>query len=159
MRRVVVLRAGALGDVILSFPALAEMRRRYPDARITVIGYPQLWETAGTLVDEVESIDHPRFAGLFGGRPGAELIEWLRDTDLVIAWTARDPSEAVRMAGVQDVIHTSPYPPPGVHAAEWLVESLELADFPPPPLADWGGGGGAAPAPPPGRRGGGDVKK
>lgn len=132
IKRVLVIRAGALGDVVLTFPALQELHRRYPAARIDVVGYPALWEAAGDLVDRIESIDHPMFSGLFGGRPDDDLRTWLESVDLAIAWTTRDPSTSLHAAGVPEMVHASPYPPPGAHAARWLVETL--SGLPPIPL-------------------------
>jgi len=67
--RIVVIRAGALGDVLLTLPALHALRERYPDAAIQVVGYPGIWEVAGDLADEIVSID--RQAGI---RPRAEML-------------------------------------------------------------------------------------
>jgi ADP-heptose:LPS heptosyltransferase len=125
-RRVLVLRAGALGDVVLSLPALRALRALYPDASLEVVGYPAFWQVAAPLVDAIHSIDSPLFAGLNSEAPSAELQAWLQDVDLVVAWTARDPGPALRAAGVPGVLHASPYPPPGVHAAAWLLETVSL---------------------------------
>ena len=38
MRRILVLRGGALGDFIVTLPALALLRRRWPAARIELTG-------------------------------------------------------------------------------------------------------------------------
>ena len=38
MRRILVLRGGALGDLIVTLPALALLRRRWPEAHIALIG-------------------------------------------------------------------------------------------------------------------------
>jgi hypothetical protein len=125
MKNIVVIRAGALGDVILTLPALQALRLRYPDASLRVVGYPALWQIAGSLIDAVISIDAPMFAGLFTGSPSDQLCHWLRELDLVVAWTAHDPRPALDLCGVPHVIHASPYPPPGVHASDWLIDSVE----------------------------------
>lgn len=69
VRRIVVLRANALGDYLLAEPALRALHTHYPDARITLVGSP--WQP-GLLaarpgpVDEVRVL--PRVPGL-GGQP------------------------------------------------------------------------------------------
>ncbi|MEU8177351.1 glycosyltransferase family 9 protein [Microbispora hainanensis] len=40
VRRVAVLRANALGDLVLAMPALESLRRAYPGARLTLLGTP-----------------------------------------------------------------------------------------------------------------------
>src|SRR5437763_967407 len=98
MKRIVVVRAGALGDVILTFPALSLLRDLYPEAQVTAVGHPELWKTAGDLIERAESIDNPRFAGLYSDEPGNALRCWLKGVDLVVAWTARDPRPALERA-------------------------------------------------------------
>jgi ADP-heptose:LPS heptosyltransferase len=111
--------------MVLALPALRALRRAHPRAQIDAVGPPALWSVAGSLVDRVVSIDRPLFAPLLAGRPSPELREWLAGTTLGVLWTAHDRSEVLRAAGVPRVIHRSPYPPPGIHAARWLLEGLE----------------------------------
>ncbi|HZS94292.1 MAG TPA: glycosyltransferase family 9 protein [Chloroflexota bacterium] len=120
MRRILVVRAGALGDTVLALPAVRALRDRFPDARIAVAGYPANWEIAGDLVHEIHSIDHPIWAGLTVPGAAGALTRHLDGTDLVVAWTARQPD-----LGTLPIIHASPYPPAGVHAADHLLRSLE----------------------------------
>jgi len=101
---ILVIRAGALGDTILSLPALQALRDRYPHARLRVAGYPANWEVAGGLIDSVVSADSPVFAGLHADTATRELRAFLHDVDSVIAWTARDPRPALQAAGVRQVV-------------------------------------------------------
>jgi ADP-heptose:LPS heptosyltransferase len=153
MKCIVVIRPGALGDVILTLPALHSLRRRNPDAHITVVGSPSLWELAGNLADARVSIDAARFSTLYADEPSPELRQWLAGTETVIAWTVHDPSHALRKAGVPTILHVSPYPPPGTHVANWLLRSVTphptvFSSPPGPPssgiLAQAGGGEGKA---------------
>lgn len=121
-----------MGDVILTFPAVRALRSRHPAAHLTAVGSPSLWEMAGDLVDERVSIDAARFSTLYAAEPSPELARWLEDVDRVVAWTVRDPSPALEAAGVREIVHRSPYPPPGVHVSDWLVGSVD--PHPPGPL-------------------------
>ena len=38
MRRLLVLRGGALGDLIVTLPAIARLRNRWPEAEIVLVG-------------------------------------------------------------------------------------------------------------------------
>lgn len=125
MREITVIRAGALGDVVLSLPALSTLRMAYPGARIRVVGYPEHWAIAGALADEVVSIDAPEFAPLFTDVPMARPSRYLAGSDLVVAWTRQDPTPVLQRWGVRRVLHASPYPPPGLHAASWLLRTLD----------------------------------
>jgi ADP-heptose:LPS heptosyltransferase len=150
--RIVVLRPGALGDVILTLPAMHALRARHPDAHLTVVGSPTLWELGGSLVDERVSIDAAHFSSLYADEPSGELRAWLDGVDRFIAWTVLDPSPALRAAGVPEILHLSPYPPPGVHVSEWLVRSfaphpplLRELESPPQPRLPSGGDGETGP--------------
>lgn len=116
--RILVVRAGALGDTILTFPALHALRRCFPDARIEVVGNTSLWSLAAPLVDAVSSIEDPRYAALLSSHPRTEETV---DADLLIIWSTRAPLSPAE--GVI-AITASPYPPPRVHAAAWLLSSL-----------------------------------
>jgi ADP-heptose:LPS heptosyltransferase len=121
--RIAVIRPGALGDTVLTFPALHALRNAYPDAAIDAVGYPGSWEAAGPLIDRRIAIDLPVFAGLVTGDPG-RLCAWAAEYDLLIAWTQRDPRPVLGALPAARVIHRPPFPPPGIHAATWLLESL-----------------------------------
>jgi heptosyltransferase-3 len=123
--RILIIRAGALGDVVLTLPAIHGLRQRYLGAHLTVAGYPALWSLAGPLVDDIIAIDSARFATLFTSSPAPDLQTWLTTFDLIIAWTTRDPSPALAVIHTA-MLHASPYPPPGIHAADWLCQTITL---------------------------------
>ena len=55
LRRILIVRLGALGDIIHAIPAAAALRSRYPDARIHWMVDPRYVELLGL----VEAIDEP----------------------------------------------------------------------------------------------------
>jgi ADP-heptose:LPS heptosyltransferase len=124
IEEITVIRAGALGDVVLALPAVAALRSAFPRARLRAVGYPANWAVAGSLVDDVWSIDAPAMAGLLTNVPGESLNKAFASADLVVAWTGRDPTSALRRAGVRRIVHAPPTPPTGVHAARRLLQSL-----------------------------------
>jgi heptosyltransferase-3 len=77
--RILVIRGGAIGDFILTLPALAALRQQFPKAHLEVLGYPHIVQLAlaGGLVDRVQAIEARALAGFFA-RNG-ELSEGLRD--------------------------------------------------------------------------------
>ncbi|MDP3071977.1 MAG: glycosyltransferase family 9 protein [Opitutaceae bacterium] len=89
MRRILVLRGGALGDLIVTLPALALLRARWPAARIEIAGNAtaaQLARARG-LVDAVHSQHEARWSTLFSASPlPAEFATWLTEFDLVVSW-------------------------------------------------------------------------
>jgi len=77
--KILVIRGGAIGDFILTLPAITALRKQFPEAQLEVLGYPHIVQLAqaGGLVDRVQPIEARALAGFFA-RNG-ELAEHLRD--------------------------------------------------------------------------------
>ena len=111
MRNILVLRGGALGDFIVTLPALALLRQRWPAARIELIGNA----TAATLarnrglLDAVHSQHEARWAALFrAGDLPSELSAWLRRFDLVVNyWPDPDGELRARFPLRDDQVYSS----------------------------------------------------
>jgi len=88
-QKILVLRGGALGDFLLTLPALAQLRRLHPGCHLTLIGNAtaaQLALPSGVL-DEVHSQHAARWAALYGQGPLPEdLAQWLATFDLVVSF-------------------------------------------------------------------------
>lgn len=87
MRRILVLRGGALGDFIVTLPALALLRQHWPAARIELAGNATAAALAKArgLIDALHSQHEARWGGLFGDGPlPAEFAGWLAAFDLVV---------------------------------------------------------------------------
>ncbi len=87
MKKILVLRGGALGDFIVTLPALTLLRERWPGAKIELIGNAtaaRLARNRGWL-DAVHSQHEARWSGLFADGPIArDLADWLGEFDLVL---------------------------------------------------------------------------
>ena len=129
--RFLVLRGGAIGDFVLTLPALRALRERWPDAHIELLGYPHVANLALAcgLVDHVDSLDRAGMARFFSLIPSfsEEQIEYIRSFDLIVSFL-HDPGgvvqENLRAAGARQVIYGSPLVERG-HAVDHLVKPLE----------------------------------
>jgi len=129
--RFLLLRGGAIGDFILTLPALSLMRQRWPDAEMNLIGYPHIAELAhkAGLVDRIHSLDKAGIAQFFARHPvfNDETVAFIRSFDLVITWL-HDRDDTVRknlmLAGARQVIYGSPIVDNG-HAIDHLMKPLE----------------------------------
>ena len=67
VKSVLVCRGGALGDFVVTLPVLAELRRRWPAARLDLLAYPRhaVLAQAGGLADGVRSLDEAGLAAWF----------------------------------------------------------------------------------------------
>lgn len=133
MQKIVVFRPGALGDTLLTFPALALLRRVFADARLSVIGNAPALAVArdARLADDIASFDALCWADLFaeGGICSVEALQMLAGADLAVLWL-RDPAglaeRNLRAAGVASVLSAPGRPPEGarIHAADYLLGTL-----------------------------------
>jgi heptosyltransferase-2 len=94
--RILVIRGGAIGDFILTLPAIAALRRQFPQAHLEVLGYPHIAQlaVAGGLADRVQPIEARGLAGFFArsGTLEPDLMNYFSEFDLVISYLY-DPDE------------------------------------------------------------------
>ena len=127
--RVLVIRGGAIGDFILTLPALRLLRETIAGCHLEVIGYPAIAELARTagLADSIRSLEHRTMAPLFAKTAPIDeaLAEHLRSFNLVVSFLY-DPDGHFRASlervGVKTVIECSPLvKPEGPHASRQLA--------------------------------------
>ena len=137
--KILVIRGGAIGDFILTLPAIAALRARFPETHLEVLGYPHIVQLAlaGGLVDRVQSIEAGALAGFFArnGSLEQDLADYFSEFDLIISYLY-DPdlifqTNVARCSQAQFV--TGPHRPnerSDVHAARVYLQPLErLAIF------------------------------
>src|SRR5207244_11044486 len=88
--KILVIRGGAIGDFVLTLPAIAALRRHFPDAHLEVLGYPHIIELAlaGGLVERAQSVEARSLAGFFArhGDLAEELADYFSEFDLVVSY-------------------------------------------------------------------------
>ena len=137
---ILVIRGGAIGDFILTLPVLTHLRREFPQARITILGYPHIARLAllGGLADEVRPIEAQALASFFV--PNAALPEewaeffrqftvilsYLYDPDQIFAENVRRVSFGMFIPGPH-----RPNEQTGRHAADCLLDPLRALGIEP----------------------------
>jgi heptosyltransferase III len=134
VRSVLVIHPGTLGDVLLSLPALAAVRRRHPGHQLVLLARSDigcLLHVCG-VIDRTLTTDSGDLASLMGGtelRP--PLQELLHSCDDVIGWL-RDPDgildATLRSCGVRHVTLVPPTPIEGVHQSQRFLQIVEEKD-------------------------------
>src|SRR6188472_649245 len=97
--KILIIRGGAIGDFVLTLPALAALRQQFPEAHLEVLGYPHIAQLAmaGGLVDKVQSIEARALAGFFAirGELDQDLMDYFSEFDLIVSYLY-DPDEIFR---------------------------------------------------------------
>src|SRR5438093_96682 len=142
--RILVIRGGAIGDFIMTLPAVGALRERWPDSHIEILGYPHIIELARGryYADATRSVEARPMAGFF--IPNAvldpSLMEYFGSFELVLSYLF-DPDEIfannVRRCGVKQYIVASPRPkdlPAARHYCKPLESLAIYVDAPQPRL-------------------------
>jgi hypothetical protein len=111
MNRILVIRGGAIGDFILTLPALKALRDARPRARIEILGYKHIAVLAENrfYAQAVHSIEYGLLARFFARNSElpAELADYFASFDLVISYLY-DPDEIfesnLRRCGVENLL-------------------------------------------------------
>ena len=142
--RILVIRGGAIGDFILTLPAIAALRRQFPQAHLEVLGYPHIAQLAlvGGLVNRVQSIEAGALAGFFarGGELAESLEDYFSEFDLILSYLY-DPdaifqTNVGRCTGAQFIVGPHRVAEAAqLHAAKVYLQPLErLAIFDADPI-------------------------
>ena len=137
MKRILFIRGGAIGDFILTLPALEALCEAYPDARIEMVGYKHIAVLAEDCgwVDAVRSIEYGPLSGFFakGSELDPELREYFGSFDLVISYLF-DPDRIfetnLRRAGAKQIFCGPAKIQNGSHATRQLSAPVEQLGIP-----------------------------
>jgi heptosyltransferase III len=103
--RTLVFRGGALGDFIVTLPALLALRQRWPGMHIELVGNRAAAElaTAAGIVARVHDQHAARWTPLFNDEPlPDELAVWLRSFDRIVNfWPDQDGSMTRHLATLE----------------------------------------------------------
>ena len=137
--KILVIRGGAIGDFLLTLPALGLLREAFPHARLEVLGYEHIVSLAvsGGYADAARSIEYAPMARFFNPKAelDPELSAYFAGFQQIISYLY-DPdgffSGNLRRAGVKHLIEVShKVDPEGDHASRQLARPLErLALYP-----------------------------
>jgi heptosyltransferase-2 len=88
--RILFIRGGALGDLIVTLPTLRLLRERWPGAHIEILGHPRLAEIAVRrfYLDAARSVHHGPLSAFFTPRAVLDpaWMEYIGGFDLVLSY-------------------------------------------------------------------------
>src|SRR5882724_5966462 len=111
MNRILVIRGGAIGDFILTLPALKALRDARPQAHMEILGYKHIAVLAEKrfYAQAVHSIEYAPLARFFARNSElpAELADYFASFDLIVSYLY-DPDRIfeinLRRCGIQNLI-------------------------------------------------------
>lgn len=132
---ILIIRPGAIGDALLTFPVIQALRAHYDNPHITLVSNPAVLPLAIKfgLAEEVSDYGQLQWSDIFAsaGIQQPTLSAQLRQVDLAICWL-RDPSGIVKhnlsVVGVKNVV-VAPGRPPAEerrHIVDYLARSIGL---------------------------------
>ena len=130
--RILVIRGGAIGDFILTLPAIRLLRENFPDAHLEILGYRHIIALAEgrRYADATRSIEYAAMSGFFVPRSvlAPELVEYFASFQQVVSYLF-DPDgffEAnLRRAGVKNLLPAYAKLDDSEHAARQLARPLQ----------------------------------
>ncbi len=130
--RILVIRGGAIGDFILTLPAIRLLRENFPDAQLEILGYEHIVAIAHQrfYADAIRSIEYGAMAGFFipNSTLAPDLADYFAGFQQVISYLF-DPDGFfegnLRRAGVKNFLPAYVKIDNSQHAAKQLARPLE----------------------------------
>jgi heptosyltransferase-3 len=130
--RILVIRGGAIGDFILTLPAIRLLRENFPEAQIEILGYEHIIALAHQrfYAEAIRSIEYSALAGFFvpGSVLAPDLVDYFTSFQQVVSYLF-DPDlffeSNVRRAGVKNFLPAYVKIDDSQHAARQLAQPLE----------------------------------
>ncbi len=130
--RILVIRGGAIGDFILTLPAIGLLRENFPDCHLEILGYRHIAALADGrfYANATRSIEYGPLASFFNPKADLdpELCEYFSGFQQILSYIY-DPDQlfesCLRRAGVKNLLVASPKISDGLHAAHQLARPLE----------------------------------
>ena len=131
--RILIVHQGAIGDFILSLPAIGSFRHHYPGAEVEIWGYPEILKLVEKkfYADRIGSIDRKEIASFYNERAvlDSELVACFKRFDLIIIFGGEQQQPLVRTLEkiqVKEVKSISTFPPSAdsIHVVDYQLSQL-----------------------------------
>ena len=131
MQRLLVIRGGAIGDTIVTLPALGALRQAFPNATIALLGNPQraILAQHPRYVNHIIDFERQDLYRLFSQHPtlSEATTAFLSAFDLILSYLPM-PDEIfatnLRRYSLGEVLTWPPHPPARVHITDHLLHPV-----------------------------------
>lgn len=134
-----VIHQGALGDFILALPALETLRKVFPHAKSTIMGYPRILELVEKrfYAEEILSIDQKGMATFFvrEGSLDFTLSQFFKTFDLIVVFGKDGEGPVIknlRKVCEGQLLHINSFPPwdEAIHLTDHLLKQFAQHGYP-----------------------------
>lgn len=138
VNRILIIHQGAIGDFILSLPAIGSFRYHYPDASIEIWGYPDILRLVEKrfYADTIASIDQKWMAQCYNEDTLLDtyVVERFKQFSLIIIFGGKGQRtllDNLRKSEVQEVhcINTFPQSEEGTHIIDYQLSQLSRLGY------------------------------
>jgi ADP-heptose:LPS heptosyltransferase len=128
-----MIHQGALGDLILSLPTLATLRRTFPQAESVIMGYPGILQLVEErfYAEKIISVDQRGMASFFvpGGPLDRDLSTLMNTFDLIVVFGKDEKGaliENLKRICPDRILHIHSFPRPGesIHVVDHLLREI-----------------------------------
>ena len=132
LKRILVIRGGAIGDFVLTLPAIKLLRDSFPQAHLEILGHPPIAALAERrfYAHAIRSLESGSIASFFARNAvlSAEWAGYFASFDLILSYLF-DPDgifqENLKRSGIGTLITGPSKPVGGCHATLQLAQPLE----------------------------------
>src|SRR5215207_6690973 len=130
--RILVIRGGAIGDFILTLPAIKLLRENFPSAHLEILGYQHIVALADGryYADGTRSIEYGAMAGFFvpNGTLVPDIVEYFSGFQQIVSYLF-DPDQIfeknLRRAGARNIISAYAKLDDSEHVSRQLARPLQ----------------------------------
>jgi len=130
--RILVIRGGAIGDFVLTLPAIRMLREAFADARLEILGYKHIIALADGryYADATRSIEYAALSCFFvpSGELDPGLVEYFSGFQQIVSYLY-DPDQFfennIRRCGIKHYLRATPKIEGAEHAVHQLARPLE----------------------------------
>ncbi len=131
-----MIRGGAIGDFVLTLPAIKLLRDAWPHARLEILGYKHIVALAENrfYAESTRSIEYGALARFFarGAELPRDLADYFASFDVIVSYLF-DPDRVfetnLRRSGAEMILACPPKPDGNEHAALQLAAPLQQLDL------------------------------
>lgn len=127
--KILIIHQGAIGDLILSLPAITVLKKYFSHCSFQFMGYPEYLELLTWERDQVFSIHVPGFSSLYTERPdpSEELKRYLGQFERVIIFGEKGEETLVsgmKVIEVKEIFRIDTFPDQGIHVIDHQASLL-----------------------------------